>query len=83
MERQPSGADGEVYTLGDMELDGTWMSREMDLSGGSPFVHWGNQLGNNQLDLAGIVAVELVLAGGQGQGRLELRNLHFLGRAAR
>lgn len=71
------GADGEQYLLAPQTGSGEWQDIRLPLSAATVSITWGNPDGNHVLDLQAIEKVDLALPGGQGEGRLCLKDLRF------
>ncbi len=72
-----NGADGETYTTGEYTGKGKWEIVTIALSDIRPFMYWGNQNGNDILDLQSIGSVEISIPGSQGKGTLKLKKIIF------
>jgi|GEM_PF-2744252 len=71
------GTDGEQYLLRGLKGTGQWHLYLLPLADftGSPF--WGNQDGNNVLDLQAIQKLEFILQGNQGKGDFLIKHIQF------
>jgi hypothetical protein len=72
-----NGADGESYSFPSFEGSGQWQTYQVDLGDLKRRTNWGNQHGNNILDLQSISDVDFYIPGGQGNGKLIVRDLQF------
>ncbi len=72
-----NGADGESYSFPGFTGTGKWQTYEVDLDDLERRTAWGNQHGNNILDLQGLAAVDFSIAGGQGSGKMLVKDLEF------
>ncbi len=72
-----NGADGERYGFPLMQGAGVWQSYQIDLAAREKWKYWGNQHGNNVLDLQGLRSVDFFVKGNQ-QGEIQLKDLEFL-----
>jgi hypothetical protein len=72
-----NGADGESYSFPPMEGTGKWEDYRVDLSELEKRNSWGNQHGNNILDLQALGDVEFYLPGNQAAGRMLVKDLVF------
>ena len=72
-----NGADGESYQFPAMTGTGRWEDYQVDLSELQHRDYWGNQKGNNTLDLQSLSEVSFYLSGGQGAGRMLVKDLEF------
>lgn len=71
------GADGESYAFPVMAGTGKWEDYRVDLSELDRRTNWGNQHGNDILDLQALSDVEFCLSGDQGAGRMLVKDLVF------
>jgi hypothetical protein len=71
-----NGADGERYFFPTLLGAGDWAVYQVDLSSLSLWRYWGNQRGNNILDLQGLRSVEFFVLGRQ-KGWIQLKDLEF------
>ena len=71
------GADGESYTFPSFQGAGKWESYKVDLADLERRTVWGNQKGNNILDLQALHSVQFYLPGNQGTGRMLIKDLKF------
>ncbi len=72
-----NGADGESYAFPPFEGTGKWEDYRVDLSELERRKEWGNQHGNNILDLQALAGVEFYIPGNQGAGRMLVKDLEF------
>ena len=72
-----NGADGESYSFPPMTGTGKWEDYRVDLSELERRTTWGNQHGNNILDLQALSDVDFYLPGNQGAGRMLVKDLVF------
>jgi hypothetical protein len=72
-----NGADGESYSFPPFQGTGKWTTYQVDLVDLERRTSWGNQKGNNILDLQALSSVDLYLPGNQGTGKILLRDLEF------
>ncbi len=72
-----NGADGESYSFPSFTGTGKWEDYRVDLSELERRTSWGNQHGNNILDLQALSDVEFYLPGNQGSGRMLVKDLKF------
>lgn len=72
-----NGADGESYEFPTLAGTGKWEDYRVDLSELQRRESWGNQKGNNILDLQALSDVSFYLPGGQGAGRMLVKDLEF------
>lgn len=72
-----NGADGESYEFPTMAGTGKWENYRVDLSDLQRRESWGNQKGNNILDLQALSEVSFCLFGNQGSGRMLVKDLEF------
>lgn len=73
-----NGADGESYSFPAFTGSGKWEDYRVDLSELEHRSSWGNQKGNSILDLQAIADVQFYLPGGQGAGKILVKDLEFL-----
>jgi hydroxymethyl cephem carbamoyltransferase len=71
-----NGADGERYYFPTLRGTGRWETYQVDLSTLRRWGYWGNQKGNQILDLQGLRSVEFFMLGRQ-KGELRLKDLEF------
>ncbi len=71
------GADGESYQFPEFQGTGLWETYRLDLSDLERRSVWGNQKGNNILDLQALHDVQFYLPGNQGAGKILLKDLEF------
>jgi hypothetical protein len=71
------GADGESYSFPSFTGTGKWEEYRVDLSELDRRTNWGNQHGNNILDLQALSDVQFYLPGNQGTGKLLVKDLVF------
>jgi hypothetical protein len=71
------GADGESYSFPPFTGTGKWEDYRVDLSELERRTNWGNQHGNNLLDLQALSDVQFYLPGNQGAGRMLVKDLVF------
>ncbi|HJT24305.1 MAG TPA: hypothetical protein VJ873_06990, partial [bacterium] len=71
------GADGESYSFPPFTGTGKWEDYRVDLSELERRTSWGNQKGNNILDLQALSDVQFSLPGNQGTGRMLVKDLVF------
>ncbi len=72
-----NGADGESYSFPSFTGTGHWQTYTVHFEDLELRTAFGNQKGNKILDLQGLSTVDFFIPGGQGSGRLILRNLQF------
>lgn len=72
-----NGSDGEAYVFSELRGSGRWERYRVDLRELERRGSWGNQRGNQTLDLSGLETVDLMLPGSQGGGVVRLRALTF------
>ena len=72
-----AGSDGESYELPAFSGTGKLESYVIDLHELDRRGSWGNQRGNQQLDLQALSSVDLYLPGKQGEGELRLVSVRF------
>ena len=72
-----NGADGESYSFPPFTGTGKWEDYRVDLSELERRPDWGNQHGNNILDLQALSDVQFYLPGNQGAGRMLVKDLVF------
>ncbi len=72
-----NGADGESYSFPPFTGTGKWEDYRVDLSELEKRTVWGNQKGNNILDLQALADVEFYLPQNQGTGRMLVKDLKF------
>jgi hypothetical protein len=72
-----NGADGESYCFPAITGTGHWQTYTIHFEDLERRTSYGNQKGNQILDLQGLSTVDFFIPGGQGSGRLILRNLQF------
>ncbi len=72
-----NGADGESYSFPPFQGTGKWEDYRVDLSELEKRNSWGNQHGNNILDLQALSDVEFYIPGNQGAGRMLVKDLAF------
>ena len=72
-----NGADGESYTFPSLEGTGHWETYKVNLSDLERRTVWGNQKGNNILDLQALHSVQFYLPGNQATGRMLIKDLQF------
>ncbi len=73
-----NGADGESYAFPPFTGTGKWEDYRVDLSELERRTVWGNQHGNNILDLQALQDVEFYLPQNQGSGRMLVKDLQFM-----
>jgi hypothetical protein len=73
-----NGADGESYSFPPFTGTGKWEDYRVDLSELERRTVWGNQHGNNILDLQALEDVEFYLPQSQGSGRMLVKDLQFM-----
>lgn len=71
-----NGADGERYFFPTQLGTGDWATYRLDLATLNLWRYWGNQKGNNILDLQGLRSIEFFVLGNQ-KGEIQLRHLEF------
>jgi hypothetical protein len=71
------GADGESYSFPPFSGTGKWENYRVDLSELERRRYWGNQNGNQILDLQSLADVEFYLPQNQGSGRMLVKDLKF------
>ena len=71
------GADGESYTFPSLIGTGNWETIRVNLADLERRTSWGNQQGNNILDLQGLASVDFSIPGSQGAGKMLIKNLQF------
>lgn len=71
------GADGESYSFPSFQGTGKWTTYRVDLADLERRTVWGNQQGNHVLDLQGLADVEFFIPGGQGAGKILVKDLEF------
>ncbi len=72
-----NGADGESYSFPEFTGSGKWETYRVDLVNLERRLYWGNQHGNNILDLQALADVEFSLPGNQGAGKMLVSDLEF------
>jgi hypothetical protein len=72
-----NGADGESYSFPSLEGSGHWQNYRIHLEDLEKRTEWGNQRGNNILDLQAISDLDFYIPGGQGDGKIILKNIQF------
>jgi hypothetical protein len=72
-----AGSDGEAYEFPSLTGSGKLETYAVDLHELDRRSSWGNQHGNQQLDLQALSTVDLYLAGKQGDGELRLVAIRF------
>jgi hypothetical protein len=72
-----AGSDGESYEFPALVGTGKLETYVVDLHELDRRSAWGNQNGQNQLDLQALVTVDLYLPGKQGQGEVRVAAIHF------
>ncbi|HVZ80082.1 MAG TPA: beta-galactosidase [bacterium] len=72
-----SGADGESYSFPAFTGTGKWADYGVDLSELELRNSWGNQKGNQVLDLQALSDVQFYLPGNQGTGKMLIKDLKF------
>ena len=72
-----AGSDGEAYEFPSFAGTGKLETYVVDLQELERRSSWGNQRGNQQLDLQALSTVDLSLAGKQGDGELRLVSIRF------
>jgi hypothetical protein len=70
-------ADGESYSFPTLTGTGKWENYRVDLSELDTRTVWGNQKGNHILDLQALGDVQFYLPGGQGAGKMLVKDLKF------
>lgn len=70
-------ADGESYSFPAFTGTGKWEDYKVDLSELDIRTVWGNQKGNHILDLQALSDVQFYLPGGQGAGKMLVKDLKF------
>ncbi len=73
-----NGSDGELYLFPGFVGAGRWKKYHADLADLKPDIFYGNQKGNNILDLQAICTVNFRLSGSQGRGQFKVRNVVFM-----
>ncbi len=71
------GADGESYTFPSLMGTGKWETFRINLADLERRTSWGNQQGNNILDLQGLASVDFSISANQGSGKILVKNLQF------
>ena len=72
-----NGADGESYGFPLLKGTGKWETYRVDLADLERRNSYGNQAGNNILDLQGLADVEFYFPGNQGAGKVLLKDVEF------
>ena len=72
-----NGADGESYSFPPFEGSGKWETYKVDLSDLERRAEWGNQHGNQVLDMQALGDVQFYLPGSQGAGKMLVKDLQF------
>jgi len=72
-----NGADGESYSFPFLEGRGQWQNYRVRLQDLEKRASWGNQQGNNILDLQAVSDMDFYIPGGQGDGKIILKNIRF------
>jgi hypothetical protein len=72
-----NGADGESYSFPPFEGSGKWETYRVDLSDLERRAEWGNQHGNQILDMQALSDVQFYLPGNQGAGKILVKDLEF------
>ncbi|HEY5038061.1 MAG TPA: hypothetical protein VIJ93_03210, partial [bacterium] len=72
-----SGADGESYSFPSFTGAGKWETYKVDLADLERRSEWGNQHGNNILDLQALNDVQFYISGNQGAGKILVKDLEF------
>jgi hypothetical protein len=72
-----NGADGEAYSFPGFTGDGQWTTYRVDIADLERRIYWGNQKGNNILDLQALADVEFYISGKQGAGKMLVKDLEF------
>ena len=72
-----NGSDGESFEFPELQGAGHWESYHVDLSDLERRTVWGNQKGNNILDLQALHDVQFFLPGNQGAGKILVKDLEF------
>ncbi len=75
--RGVSDADGESYSFPALTGTGRWENYRVDLSELERRTSWGNQHGNDLLDLQALSDVEFYIPPHQGRGRMLVKDLEF------
>ncbi len=73
-----AGSDGESYELPALQGTGKPQTYVIELGDVERRLGYGNQVGNQQLDLQALSAVDLYVPGKQGDGELRLISIRFL-----
>ncbi len=71
-------ADGEQYIFLGFKGAGKWKKYRVEMSDLKTDTSWGNDRGNNILDLQAIDRIAIAIWGKQGKGRLEVKNVYFV-----
>ena len=71
------GADGESWEYPMLTGTGNWETYRIDLRELQKRNVWGNQKGNDVLDLQAISNVDFYIPGNQGDGILEVKEISF------
>jgi hypothetical protein len=72
-----NGSDGEAYLFSELRGSGHWQRYHVDLRELERRGNWGNQHGNQILDLSGLETVDLMIPGSQGSGVIRMRSIVF------
>jgi hypothetical protein len=72
-----NGADGESYSFPSYTGTGKWESYRVDLSNLERRTSWGNQHGNQILDMQALSDVQFYVPGNQGSGKMLVKDLEF------
>jgi hypothetical protein len=72
-----NGADGESYSFPFLEGRGQWQNYRVHLQDLEKRASWGNQQGNNILDLQAVSDMDFYIPGGQGDGKIIIKNIRF------
>ncbi len=72
-----NGSDGESFSFPQLQGTGRWETYHVDLSDLERRNVWGNQGGNNNLDLQAIHDVQFYVAGNQGAGKMLVKDMDF------
>ena len=72
-----NGTDGECYQSETMAGTGEWHEYVVKLSQMARFAYWGNQNGNQVLDRQAIKMVDILPAGNQGMGDIQVKSIVF------
>ena len=72
-----NGADGESYSFPSYTGTGIWESYRVDLSDLERRTSWGNQHGNQILDMQALSDVQFYIPQNQGSGKMLVKDLEF------